>query len=439
MSIPKVSHTYIHTYIHSYILFWVRGCSLPRYFVLFPCIMIGISKLYLGTVEPSDALRYGRDSSRLPSHLLQFSRDKRPVVVWNVTRRCNLLCAHCYSHSDACTGNENELSHDEGTRLLDSLAEYGCPVVLFSGGEPLLRSDLVALAEYAVGRGLRAVISTNGTLITPDMAKRLKGIGLSYVGVSLDGLRDTHDRFRGVAGAYDKALAGIRVCLEEGLKVGLRVTMFKGNQHDIPGLFDLIETEGIPRICLYHLAYAGRGTELADDDLSHPETRRVLDLIIERTVDLHRRGLKKEVLTVDNHADGPYLYLRLLREDPARAARVMELLRMNGGNSTGNGIGCVSWDGAVHPDQFWRNQLLGNVRDRLFPEIWSDDSNRFLASLRNKPAHVTGRCKKCRFLSVCGGNLRVRAEAATGSMWGVDPACYLTDEEITPVDHSDFL
>ncbi len=396
--------------------------------------MIGVSKLYLGTVEPSDALRYGRHSSRLPSHLLQFSRDKRPVVVWNVTRRCNLVCAHCYSHSDACVGCEDELSHEEGKALLDDLADYGSPVILFSGGEPLLRPDLVELAEYAVSRGLRAVISTNGTLITPQMARRLKGVGLSYVGVSLDGLRETHDHFRGVSGAFDRALAGIRACQEVGLKVGLRVTLFKGNRRELPGIFDLIEAEGIPRICVYHLAYSGRGAEMESEDLTHEQTRQSLDFIIERTADLHRRGMKKEVLTVDNHADGPYLYLRLLRENPERAAKVLELLQMNGGNSTGHGIGCVSWDGAVHPDQFWRSRVLGNVRERPFSEIWSDEADPLLASLRDKPSHVTGRCKGCRFLAVCGGNLRARAEAATGQCWGVDPACYLTDEEISAPD-----
>ena len=179
--------------------------------------MIGISKLYCGTVEPSDALRYGRESSQLPSHLLQFSADKRPVVVWNVTQQCNLKCVHCYAHAKA-TGGRDELSTRQGKELIDDLAQFGVPVLLFSGGEPLVREDLPELAAYAVQNGMRAVISTNGTLITPETARVLKDIGLSYVGISLDGMKDINDRFRGVDGAFDAALEGISNCQAAGIK-----------------------------------------------------------------------------------------------------------------------------------------------------------------------------------------------------------------------------
>ncbi len=392
--------------------------------------MIGISKLYCGTVEPSDALRYGRSSARLPSHLLQFSSDKKPVVVWNCTRACNLECVHCYAHADAA-GAPDELTFEEGRALIDDLAAFGVPVILFSGGEPLCRPDLPDLAEYAVAKGMRAVVSTNGTRITDAVARRLAAVGLSYVGISLDGLRETNDRFRGVPGAFDQALAGIRACRRAGIKVGLRCTITRHNERDLDGLFDLLETEGIPRICFYHLVYSGRGEDIAADDLPLDDSRRVVDRIIDRTADLHARGVATEVLTVDNHCDGPYVYLRLQREGRlADAGRVMQLLEMNGGNSSGHGIGCISWDGEVYPDQFLRQHSLGNVRQRPFSAIWSDVANPFLQALKVKTRHVTGKCVHCRFLSVCGGNSRSRAEAATGSFWGVDPACYLTDDEI---------
>jgi 12,18-didecarboxysiroheme deacetylase len=391
--------------------------------------MIGISKLYCGTVEPSDALRYGRQSSRLPSHLLQFSEDKRPVVVWNITRRCNLRCVHCYAHAKD-QKFDNELANAEGRKLIDDLADFGVPVLLFSGGEPLIRPDLPDLAAYAVRRGMRAVISTNGTLIDRDMARTLKEIGLSYVGISIDGTEAVNDRFRGVAGAYRKAVEGIRNCREAGIKVGLRFTINRFNAGEIPAIFDLLETEQIPRVCFYHLVYAGRGSNLVKDDLDHAETRSAVDLIIDRTADLHQRGLDKEVLTVDNHADGPYLYLRLLRENPDRAAQVLDLLRMNEGNNSGRGIGCVSWDGEVYADQFWRHHSFGNVRRIPFSRIWTEPEDSLLAKLKEKKKWVTGRCAGCRWLDVCGGNFRVRAEAVTGDVWAPDPACYLTDEEI---------
>jgi 12,18-didecarboxysiroheme deacetylase len=391
--------------------------------------MIGISKLYCGSVEPSDALRYGRDSSKLPSHLLQFSKDKRPVVVWNVTRRCNLKCVHCYAHAKN-TSFDNELSTDQGKKLIDDLAEFGSPVMLFSGGEPLVRKDLPQLAAYAVEKGMRAVISTNGTLITPDTARNLKKIGLSYVGISLDGMEEINDRFRGVSGAFKSALEGIKNSQAAGIKVGLRFTINKFNVSEIPKIFQLLEDMDIPRVCFYHLVYAGRGSELIDEDLSHEGSRAALDLIIDETRRLFNKGKPKEVLTVDNHADGPYIYLRLLKENPSRAKEVLELLKWNEGNNSGRGIGCVSWDGEVHADQFWRHHSFGNVKDRPFSQIWMDTSETLMGKLKEKKKHVRGRCATCNWLDVCGGNFRVRAEAVSGDIWAPDPACYLTDEEI---------
>jgi len=391
--------------------------------------MIGISKLYCGTVEPSDALRYGRHSKDLPSELLQFSIDKKPVVVWNVTRACNLNCVHCYARAVERT-HDKELTHDQGIALIDDLADFGVPVILFSGGEPLMRRDLVDLASYAVKKGMRAVISTNGTLITPKKAQELKQIGLSYVGVSLDGMAEINDRFRGKKGAFEEALAGIKNCQEVGLKVGLRFTINRMNIDEIPYIFDLLEENRIPRVCFYHLVYAGRGSDLVDQALEHGETRKTVDLIIDRTRDLHDRGMPAEVLTVDNHADGPYLYLRMLEEKNPRADDVLRLLKMNEGNNSGRGIGCVSWDGAVHADQFWRHYSFGNVLEKPFSEIWADLSNPLMAKLKEKKKHVKGRCAKCHWLEICAGNFRVRAEAVTGDIWAADPACYLTDEEI---------
>ena len=392
--------------------------------------MIGISKLYCGTVEPSDALRYGRMSSQLPSHLLQFSRDKRPVVVWNVTRQCNLKCVHCYAHAKNIAV-ANELTTVEGKQLIENLSQFGVPVILFSGGEPLMREDLPELASYAVEKGMRAVISTNGTLISKEMAYTLKRIGLSYVGVSLDGMETVNDRFRGVKGAFKSALDGIKNCKAAGIKVGLRFTINTFNAEELPKIFRLLEEMDIPRACFYHLVYAGRGSKLVEEDLSHEETRAAINMIMDKTKELHAKGKPKEILTVDNHADGPYVYLRLLKENPKRAAEVLELLKMNGGNNSGRGIGCVSWDGEVYADQFWRHYSFGNIKDRPFSEIWTDLSEPLMKRLKEKKKYVQGKCATCRWLDICAGNFRVRAEAVTADVWAPDPACYLTDEEIS--------
>ena len=391
--------------------------------------MIGISKLYCGTVEASDPIRYGRKSKNLPAHLLQFSSDKKPVIVWNITRACNLNCVHCYAravhHSD-----ENELSTQEGFALLDDLAAFGVPVILFSGGEPLVRPDLIELANHAVGKGMRAVISTNGTLIDKKKANELKKVGISYVGISLDGLEKVNDHFRGMDGAFKMALKGIDNCRDAGIKVGLRFTLNKSNISQVPGIFNLMEEREIERICFYHLVYSGRGSDLIDQDLSHEETRKIVDLIIDKTKDMYDRGKIKEVLTVDNHADGPYLYMRMLKEKNPRSSEVLQLLQMNGGNSSGNGIGCVSWDGEVYADQFWREHSLGNILHRPFSQIWSDKTDPFITKLKDKKRYVKGRCASCKWLDVCGGNFRARGESVSGDIWGVDPACYLTDKEI---------
>ena len=394
--------------------------------------MIGISKLYCGAVEAADALRYGRQAGKMPSHLLQFSKDKKPVVVWNMTRRCNLKCVHCYAQALDEQGTD-EIDTPAAKEIINDLADYGAPVMLFSGGEPLVRRDLVQLASHAVGRGMRAVISTNGTLITRDKARELKDVGLSYVGISIDGGPEVHDKFRGVPGSFDKAMQGVKNCQEQGLKVGLRFTVNKRNVTEVPKIFQLLKDMDIPRVCFYHLVYSGRGSELINEDLGHQGTRDLVDLILDETRALFDAGMPKEVLTVDNHADGPYIYLRLLKEDPQRAKEVLELLQFNEGNNSGRGIGCISWDGSVHPDQFWRQHVFGNVLERPFSRIWEDESIELLQKLKDKKKYVGGRCAGCRFLNVCAGNFRARAEAFYGDIWAQDPACYLTDEEIKAI------
>ena len=428
--------------------------------------MIGISKLYCGQVEPSDLLRYGRKAANLPAHLLQFSQDKKPVVVWNITRKCNLSCLHCYASAvlpQNMPTQSNEVSTTQARLIIDDLAEYGVPVLLFSGGEPLMREDLPELAAYAVQKGVRAVVSSNGTLITKAKAQQLKQAGISYLGISLDGTQADHNRLRQSENAYQGAMQGIRHCQAAGLKVGLRFTLTRNNWRQVPEMFNLLRIMDIPRICFYHLVSSGRGQGMAEQALTHPETREILDLIMQETRALFSQGQIKEVLTVDNHADGPYLWMKLAGEDAERARRVYTLLEYNGGNSSGLGLACISWNGDVLPDQFWPKQatrpihqaalqsaqlpgqtaeqdnsdrltpsdlVLGNINQRPFSQIWQDNSLELLAKLRKKKQYIGGRCAGCRFLDVCGGNFRARAYALTGNLWASDPACYLSDQEI---------
>jgi Fe-coproporphyrin III synthase len=398
--------------------------------------MIGITRLYAGRNTPSDGLRYGvqhmegvRARDVVDFRPGRSAADRKPVVVWNVGRRCNLHCVHCYSDS-ANRAYTGELSTEEGKTLLDDLAAFGIPALLLSGGEPLIRPDIFELIEYARGRGLRVTLSTNGTLITPEVAERLNSLGVSYVGISLDGIGATNDMFRGHKGAFDKAMAGFRNCKAVGQRVGLRMTLTRRNCQDLDQLFDFIEAEEIDRACFYHLVYTGRGS--ATDALRPEEARAAVDTILRRARDFADRGLPKEIFTVDNHADNVYLYLKLREEDPERAAEVLSLLRWNGGglHSSGVGLADVDFLGDVHPDQFWSTHTLGNVRERPFSEIWTDLSDPILAGLRDRAPLLKGRCGACQWQDVCGGSFRVRAQQVFGDPWAEDPACYLTDEEI---------
>ena len=382
--------------------------------------MIGLSRLLGAPLTDGDALRYGRP-------LL----NRKPVVVWNCTRTCNLHCVHCYADSES-RQYDGELTTEEAKMMILDLAQYGVPALLFSGGEPLIRPDILELASFARGVGIRVTLSTNGTLITPFKAAALKSIGFAYVGISLDGLGDVNDRFRGRAGAFGAAVEGIRNCLKIKQKVGLRMTLTRHNAGDLENILNFVEAENILRVCFYHFVGSGRGRSMASAGLTLEETRHAMDTIIEHTQRWIREGRSIEVLTVDQHVDGIYLYLKLLQTDPARARAVLDLLESNGGGRGSSGVGIADIDflGNVHPDQFWMDVTLGNVKERPFSEIWSDPADPLLASLRDRLPRLTGRCAACVFQKACGGSLRVRAVRAGKDAWASDPACYLTDNEI---------
>lgn len=389
--------------------------------------MISVTKLLFAREYFGDSLRYTKSAHSMKSGAAE---GVGPVVVWNSTKTCNLRCMHCYMKSDA-RKYQDELSTAEAKKFIDDLAAFHVPVLLFSGGEPLIRPDFFELAAYAAAAGVRPTLSTNGTLITREVARRIKEIGVGYVGISLDGLRDVNDTFRGVAGAYEKAMQGIENCVAVGQRVGLRFTINHHNIQELDHIFDFIEAEQIDRVCFYHLVYSGRGEAMVDQDVSLEDSRRAMDTIIRRTKDFEARGLEKEILTVDNHCDGVYMYLKALADgETETAAQIKKYLSMNGGNRSGIAFGEVDPQGYVHPDQFTQHHTFGNVRERAFGDIWQDTTNPIMAGLKDRKPLLTGRCAKCKWLSACNGNFRTRAEAVTGDFWASDPACYLTDEEI---------
>lgn len=385
--------------------------------------MINISKLYCGLAGQSDYLRY-EDTNSLG-----------PVIVYNCTSRCTLKCLHCYS-SSSFDENRNELTTAQAKQLLLQLAEVNCPVVLFSGGEPLLRSDLFELLEEAWRLGLQTVISTNGTLIDSVTAYKFAKSGVSYIGISIDGGEKFHDIFRQSKGSFKAALRGIENCQAAGIKTGLRFTITKANTKQIPAVFDIAVSVNIRRICFYHLIRSGRAKKLDEQILTLEQTRQVLDVIIEKTDDLVQKGLVDEVLTVGNHADGPYILIKMaeeiqnLKHQTQNYENAKQLLLSAGGNKIGEKIGCVSWDGNVHPDQFWHNYPLGNVKEKTFKEIWESPAEPVLNKLRKKNEFADTRCLKCKWFDLCKGNFRFLGANGDDENWLNEPPCYLTDEEI---------
>jgi pseudo-rSAM protein/SPASM domain protein len=391
--------------------------------------MISVSKLLCDVGAAGDGLRYDA-AAESDEPQIREEKQRRPVVVWNATKGCNLSCVHCYASAEVERA-PGELTTAEAKRMLDELAAYDVPVVLFSGGEPLVRDDLDELVAHAADAGLRPVLSTNGTLITPERARALRDAGLSYAGISVDGLPERNDRFRGREGAFDAAVRGIEACLDAGLKTGLRYTITQDNAADLEGVVDLLSDVGLDRFCFYHLDYGGRGGDIVDADLAPGDRREAVRRVCDLTREYHERGEEIETLLVGNYCDAGFLveYAREELGEPA-AERVHRYLRVNGGDPAGERVADVDYQGNVHLTQFWQGYSLGNVRDRPFGDIWDDESNPVLAALRDREDRLDGRCSGCQYLDVCRGASRLRALTVADDLFAPDPQCYLTDAEV---------
>jgi heme d1 biosynthesis radical SAM protein NirJ len=324
-----------------------------------------------------------------------------------------------------------ELATAEVFSVLEDLKRFGVPALILSGGEPLLRKDLFEIAARARSLGLYTGLSTNGTLIDVPLAARIRDAGFGYVGISLDGLEETHDKFRRMAGAYGKSLQGLRLLRDMGVKVGMRFTLTRDNAADFEPLLDLAERERIPRFYFSHLNYAGRGNVNRRRDAEHYTARKAMDLLFARCWDQAQRGLERDYVTGNNDADGVYFLHWARRHVPGLdESHLRAKLAEWGGNSSGVNVANIDNLGNVHPDTMWWDCTLGNVRSRPFSAIWTDTRHPVMAGLKARPRAVKGRCGACAYFDICGGNTRVRAMKVSGDPWAEDPGCYLEDEEI---------
>lgn len=345
----------------------------------------------------------------------RFSSPIRPVVSWNITRRCNLRCMHCYIN--AGESDTNELSTEEALRLIDQFREVGVPLILFTGGEPLLRSDLFELASYAVKGGIKVALSTNGTLITRDVARRLADVGFSYVGISLDSTDPSfHDKFRGVPGAFMLTLNGIKNAISAGLDVGLRFTLTSKNIDDVPHYIEFALSLGVRRITFYHLSASGRASSMSRDWWYGPQQ---YVKFIESLIEYSRKYSDRlEIETTLGPFDGIYIAMRLAR-DEKELDEYLRFVESTGG--CGRKIVSIYPNGDVYPCQFIDFVKLGNVRERSFRDILTEAN---LDPFVNTEKYLRGPvCSRCRFKNYCKGGDRARAYYLIGDMFGDDPLC----------------
>ena len=388
--------------------------------------MIRITQFVHGRGTVSDAIKHRNRAPReMPRKLLAFSETRRPIIFWNLTNKCNLACSHCYINAGPGAKRSDELSTEEAKALIDDLAGMGTPLILLSGGEPLVRDDFWELAGYIRGKGMKSALSTNGTLIDVNTARRLKETGVEYVGVSLDGATaETHDRLRNRAGSFEASLSAIRNSIAAGLPCGVRITVSKDNFREVSDLIDLSLGLGASRFCLYWLVPSGRGGEgHANRQLDTKEVQEVIDVLFKKAHEIDPG--KMELLTVDSPQDSIYFLKKMREEDPANATSVEQLLQFMGGAcSAGNRVANIDPSGNVYPCQFAQDESLriGNVRETRFSALWNDDTNAVLAAFRKKP-ELDGACGICSEREFCGGGCRVRAYARDRSLNAEDPFC----------------
>lgn len=366
-----------------------------------------------GTVSFSIKGEYNKDK---PS---KFSEVFRPIITWNMTYKCNLRCIHCYIN--ASPERENGLTTEESLNLVDQMAELKVPLVIMSGGEPLMREDFFKIAEYARERGLKLALSTNGTLITQKMAERLKELGFLYVGISLDSYRpEFHDKFRGVKGAFNLTINGIKNAIKAGLNVGLRFTLTSENITDLDNYIKLALELGVKRITFYHLSASGRGRELKNLAYTPEQYKQFMDKLINYATKL--KGMI-EIETTLGPFDGIYI-ARKIAKNKEELEKYLKFVESSGG--CGRKMISIYPNGDVYPCQFIDFIKLGNVRESKLRDIISNIPDIFV----NTDKYLTGKCSSCPYKHACKGGDRARAYYWTGNIYGEDPLCPLKELRI---------
>jgi radical SAM protein with 4Fe4S-binding SPASM domain len=353
------------------------------------------------------------------------------LVVWDFTHKCNLKCKHCYS--DSGTTREEELTTEEALDVVDQLAETGVTALAFSGGEPLTRSDFFKVAEHAVESGLYVSVATNGTLLTREMAKKLKQAKIHYVEISIDGATaKTHDAFRGVPGAFDKAVSGLKNAIAEDLCACIATTATKNNLEEMPGIIDLAEEIGAERFTYFNFIPTGRGKEHFEQDLSAEEREKLMHYSLNRM----SKGCKTTILTTapqlarvalqcqGSSGTGEVTMSMAHMQTAKVSKKAVPLADFIGGCGAGRLYCSLSPQGDVHPCVFFPVNV-GNLKNEKFKDIWLNSDMFNILRDRSK---LKGACGACNYKFICGG-CRARANAYHNDYLSSDPGCVIANQE----------
>ena len=347
------------------------------------------------------------------------------IIIWNFTNRCNLTCRHCYSYADP--NSKDFLTTKLIVDSIKDLKSAGVRFVIFSGGEPLIRKDIFDIADKMREEGIITYLSTNGLYINEKNVDKIIE-KFNYIGISIDGIEDIHDDFRGLKGAYKKSIASIELIQAHGGNAGIRFTMTKETQDSFYDIFRLAEELKVDKLYLSHLVYSGRGLENLKMDISKEKRIEFVNFIIDKALKYQKEGKKMDIVTGNMEMDAIILLEKFSKEYPHLKDEMIKRLKNWGGNSAGKRLGNINSIAEVKPDPFFPF-VVGDMNKKSFNEIWLDDENDILNKLRVTPRKISGKCRDCKVIDICNGGSRSRAYAISGDLWAEDPSCYLSDEQ----------
>ena len=371
------------------------------------------------------------------SNLLNSVVESKParvlngsIAIWNFTNRCNLSCLHCYSK--ATLDSTDTLTTEDILTTLPKLKANGVKFLIFSGGEPLTRKDIYQIAQRCRELGIVTYLSTNGLYVKHSNAKQILDT-FNYIGISIDGSEEVHDKFRGLKGSFKASMEAVDLLNSYNLtKVGIRFTITKDTYNDLAFIFELAEKHNIPKVYISHLVYSGRGLENLEMDLTKEQRITAVNYILDKAFEYHESGRDIEIVTGNMEMDAILFYDRFIEKYPQHATEMKKRLTAWGGNSAGRKLLNIDSEGNVKPDPFFPF-TIGNILKEDFSDIWTNNPTEMLEKLRVHPRKLGGKCETCQYLAICNGGSRSRAYAIYDDLWAEDPSCYLTNKETKEV------